>query len=218
MKKLAVILMTVIMVMGMSFAVSAENGGFVSSPSGNSAPTISESKPLDDDCSADLKITSYSDRNSLSAKERQAMENAYSSIKKNKNLSNLNSGISTIAKNKGLSTKNLAVSDLFNVGCSGCSDHANHKGFNIKLSAETLKNFVCLLRYRNNKWEIVEGASIEGGQILFQSDANYPFAVVVDTSAGGPATGENSNMIIFYVAIMAISATLSVVLWRKSRK
>ncbi len=218
MKKLAVLLMTVIMVMGMSFAVSAENGGFVSSPSGNSAPTLIETKPLDDDCSADLEITPYSNRGSLSSKDREAMEKAYDSIKKNKNLSNLNSGISAIAKNKGLSTKNLAVSDLFNIGCSGCDNHDKHNGFNIKLSAETLKNFVCLLRFRNNKWEIVEGASIEGGHLLFQSDANYPFAVVVDTSAGGPATGENSNMIIFYVAVMAISATLSVVLWRKSRK
>lgn len=220
MKKLLALCLAVVMLVGIGLTVSAAPNGFVSSPSGKGAPTIVGAKNENENCPADLIITPYSERNELDAEDRKQIEDAYNSIVNTKDLGDLNSGLKGVAEGKGSKTENFAVSDLFKLGYSDCGDHGNHGLFDITLKPETLKNFVALLRYNNGKWEIVDGATVEGEHLRFKSAAVSSYAILVDTGADStsPKTGVKDNMIVYYALVMAMSGALAVVFWKKSSK
>jgi len=65
MKKLAILCLSVVMLLSLGLTVFAAPGGFVSSPSGNPAPELIDSVNKTEGCTAQLKITPYSERNTL---------------------------------------------------------------------------------------------------------------------------------------------------------
>lgn len=226
MKKVFTLCLTLIMVMTMSITAFAAPGAFVESPSGNAAPQLISFSNLNANCTADLTVTSYADRNSLSESDRQKFENAYSTIANTEDLSNLNSGLSKIASDLNVSTSALAVSDLFNVSYSDCDTHDEHGAFTIKLKAETLKNFAALMRYDGSKWVIVEGAKVsaDGLYLTFSSEELGPFAIVVNTASSSvvtdsPQTGDSFPWIyIVAIAVSAIGLVVVAVIFVKSKK
>lgn len=219
MKKVLVICLMMVMVVSMSVTAFAAPGGFVSSPSGNPAPTVVDFDPNDDDCTGWLVVTPYGDRHKLSDALRAMLEKAYNSIVNSDDLTKLNAELAKIAADKNIVGTDLAVSDLFDIHVTGCDYHDEHVGFDITLDADTLSHFVGLLHMnKDGVWELVTNAEVvnDGEHLKFSVDSFSPFAIVVDTSSGtpdAPQTGDNS-MIHIYAIIMVVSALAVIVIVR----
>ena len=215
MKKVFVVILTAVMIASLSLTGFAAS--FVSSPSGNKAPTLDSFEFENEDCDATVVITAYSDRDELAADGKTAIETAYTSIKSANDVSSLNADLAALAKSKEIKGTNLAVSDLFDVSYVGCDTHNDHGKVTVKLSAETLKNFVGLLHYVNGEWELVAGATVSGDEITFTVDSLSPFAIVVDATPDSPPTEDNGNIYLL-AAIAALSLAAAAVCFKKSRK
>ena len=70
MKKLVMISLAIMVVLGMSISAIAATGGFIVSPSRNQAPEIIEVTPSDDKCTVEVEVTAYADRDTLSPEGR----------------------------------------------------------------------------------------------------------------------------------------------------
>jgi hypothetical protein len=220
MKKVLVVCLMMVMVLSMSVTAFADPDGFVVSPSKNPAPTIIEIVPDDDACTAQLVITPYAARDTLSAELKALIERAYNEIRSTGDLTKLSDELAAIAKDKNVNGTDLAVSDLFDLHIDGCLDHEDHVGNKVVLKADTLKNFVGLLHMTTDgQWELIENAKIteNGKQIEFHVDSFSPFAVVVNNGEGAPDTGDNSRIYI-YTATMALSGLAVVAIVLKTRK
>lgn len=197
MKKIFVVCLTILLVLGMSTSVFAAKGGFVSSPSGNDAPRIVSFEALDKDCDAELVIVPYGEKDTLPAKYRDLMEKAYADCQ----------------------DAECPISDLFFVTYKGCDDHDGHKGFKIVLDADTLDGFTKLSWLdEDGEWHTVEGAKINSdGYLEFTLERlNVPLAIVVNCDKS-PETGDNNNIYIYGI-LMLVSAAAVVVLAVKSKK
>ena len=197
MKKIAVSLMALVLVLSMSVTAFAA-GAFLSSPSNNH--TQLEEYQFTEGCSAQVIITPYGERHTLDDVARQSLEEAYTQIANNKNLGNLVEGLKEFAEKNGKDVSSLAVSDLFNIGYEGCDGHTNHE-YTIKLKPEMTDNFVTVMQYVDGKWIIIENAKVSGGYLTMSSKYYGPVAIVVD--AGTP-TGDAFPWI--YLVMMAVSA------------
>ena len=223
MKKVLAICLTMVMVMSMSVTVLAAPGSFVSSPSGNPAPTVVDFDPSDDDCTGRLVVTLYGDRYDLSDALRSLFEKAYKSIENSDDITKLNAELAKISANKNIDGADLAVSDLFDIHVTGCDYHDEHVDFDITLDADTLNRFVGLLHMnKDGVWELVTDAEVvnNGEHLKFSVDSFSPFAIVVDTSSGtsvAPQTGHNS-MIHIYLIVMALSTLAVIGIAVKSKK
>lgn len=220
MKKIIAICLMLTMLFGLSVNVFAANNGFVSSPTANAAPKVEEFKPDDEDCTADLVITPYSEIDELSQALQESLKQAYDSVKDSKDISKLNAELAKLAKDKKIKGENLAVSDLFDINIEGCTEHDDHDKFTIVLKADTLKNFVALLHMnKDGKWELVKDAKVNGDKLEFSIDGFSPFAIVVDTttSTNAPLTADNTT-IYFVVGIVAVAALAMLVVAAKNRK
>ena len=223
MKKVLAICLMMVMVLCMSVNVFAAPSGFVSSPSGNPAPTVVAFEPNNDDCTGRLVVTPYGDRYELSDALRAMFEKAYNDIVNSDDLTKLNAELAKIASDKDINGADLAVRDLFDIHVTGCDYHDEHVGFDITLDADTLDRFEGLLHMnKDGVWELVTDAEVinNGEHLKFSVDSFSPFAIVVDTSSGtpdAPQTGDNS-MIHIYAIIMAVSALAVIVIAVKSKK
>ncbi len=217
MKKVFIVLISAIMIASLS--VSGFAASFVSSPSGNKAPTLVSFDFESDECNATIKITAYSDRNTLSADGKTAIEAAYTSIKSANDVSSLNADLAALAADKEIKGTNLAVSDLFDVSYENCdaTAHADHGKVTVKLSAETLADFVAVMHYVNGSWELVSGATVSGNEVTFTVDSLSPFAIVVDATPDSPPTKDNGNIYIL-VAVAALSLAAAAVCFKMSRR
>lgn len=217
MKRILALCLTLVMVFALSVPAFAGPGAFVSSPSGNSAPELYEYSNSDHNCTAVLVITAYADRHTLDDATREKLEKAYSDIANSTDLTTLNSDLAALTQKMGIDGKKLAVSDLFDISYHSCPSHSEHGSFTITIKPEVLKNFVGILHLNGDNWELIEDAKVEGELLTFVVDELSPFAIVVDTSAEPPVTGDFSN-IGFYVAAMAISAAALLVVVLKLKK
>lgn len=229
MKKIAILFLAVLMAAVSCISVSADPGSFVESPSGNKKPTIVEGDNENTECTAQLVITHYSERDTLSEEKRLELEDAYAQIVASVDLSTFNSDLAAKASSMKINGADLQVSDLFDISYYGCDDHEGHGSFKIKLESDYLENFVGLLHLHNGNWEFVSAERVDERYLLFTVAELSPFAIVVgesddqDTSGGTgseddtPQTGDNTNML-WYVAMIAVSATGLVILGAKSRK
>lgn len=220
MKKALTFCLMILLVVSMSINALAIPGGFISSPSGNRPPILVTFDPVDEDCTADLEITDYSDREKLPDDKRQAMEEAYDDIRNADDLTNLSDDLKDLAKDKEINSDKLGVSDLFDLSSTGdCDDHDGHKQYKVTLEADTLEHFVGLI-YRDDdgKWHLVEDAKIVDGKLQFTAQGFYPYAVVVDTTEGNPSKTSDTGTILICGSVMAVSAVALVVVLVKGKK
>ncbi len=220
MKKILVICLMVVLSLSLSLSALAAPGNFVNSPSGNPAPSIVGFNPSDDSCNANLVITAYGDRDELPDSKRDLIEQAYDDIVGAGDLTDLNDKLDKLAADKKLDGTKLAVSDLFDLRLTGCDYPDEHTVYEITLDAETLKKFVGLMFLNDDgEWELVENAEAlnDGEHLRFSVDSFSPFAIVVNTGAGTPQTGD-ASMIHLWVAIMAVCAIAIVAIAVKLRK
>ncbi len=222
-KKLLVLLITVIMVLSVSIAVFAQPGNFIQSPTNNNGPTLIEGENESEDCTAKLVVTPYKDRDTLPAKALADIEAAYKLFASGIDITSLNADFAAFVASKGIKAAALAISDLFDVSYYNCDIHDNHGYFRIRLSADTLRNFVGLLHCNDGVWEFVDNARVlEDGETLeFKIDDLSPFAIVVDTSKGSaisPSTGADNDFVAETVVLCAVSITALAVVGFKKRR
>lgn len=212
MKKILTLILVIVMIAGVGISAVADMGGFMESPSKNKAPTLVSATNESTACTAKLVITAYADRNDISAEDRQAIENAYASIRGVAVLSNINKDLATVAEAFGLKGRDLAVSDLFNIHITGCTNHSSHGHFDVVLAAETLNNFVCLMRFDGKEWHIVEGAEVtnNGEHLEFDTDKFGAFAIVVATKEMTPVDstepGNDNVALVVTISLIALIA------------
>ena len=219
MKKVLVICLMVVMVMSLS-ATAFATPGFVSSPSGQPGPDVEEFEPKDEDCTAELVVTPYGDKEELPEVLQDLIDQAYDEIKETDNLADLNDAFAKMVEEKGIDSKRLAVSDLFDLHVTDCDFHDGHTEFDIVLSLDMLEHFVGLLHLnKDGVWEWVEDAQVEGDHLKFSVESFSPFAVVVETEEEPtpPQAGDNSNIHIYGI-VMAVAALAILLLAVKGRK
>lgn len=219
MKKILAVILAVIMVVSAGVLAFAQ-GGFVSSPSGNEAPEITDVQYGEDSCNPRIVATPYNEREELDEARKNAIIAAYNDIAENKDLSKMCAALLGVATSKGLSVLQLAVSDLFDITAYHNGDHDYCGIITITLSSETLRNFVALLhRGADGTWEVVPDVTVDyaSNTISFQARDFSPFAVVVDTEAENvPDTG--SEIIIPAVVMFLSGISLAVVLFSLKKK
>lgn len=219
MKKILAIVLAVILVVSAG-ALAFAQGGFVSSPSGNSAPTIIDIIYEEDSCMPRVVITPYSEREDLEEDAESDMDEAYKEIYSNEDLTKIFPGLKEVSVKLGKNAAYFAVSDLFDISVHHNLPHNFCGVITIKLRAETLKNFVALMhRDKNGNWEMIQDAVVnyEDSTLSFTARDFSPFAIVVDTSAQPlPDTG---GEIIIPAIVMAVSAvSLAGVLFSLKKK
>ena len=216
MKKVIVICVAIFLLLTISVSALAANGGFVSSPSTNQAPSLLEVKNGSEDCSSMFAVMSYASRNDLSEEARKALEDAYASIKGTTDLTTLNPVIADVAEKLNVESADLAVSDMFDLAPNADATIEDGEKYEFSIKSDTLANFVCLLHYVNGAWEVVEGAEVadDGETLEFAVDGFSPFAVVVSTGdAPEYSGGISASTVIGIIAIVLAVGGLGVAAW-----
>lgn len=212
MKKLVALILSVVMVLSMTVAASAV---FVASPSANKAPVVEEVKGGEKDLV--IEITAYKDRHTLDADSKAAIEDSYNDIKNAPDVTSLVASIKDVADKAGAKVADLKVADLFDVSAV---DGKIEGTVTFVLSADTLKNFVALLHDKDGKWEVVEGAKVDGNKLTFSVDSLSPFAIVVNNveDKDSPATGNPVDYGMIFVVIAVVFGGAAALCIAKSKK
>lgn len=209
MKKLLVLCLSLVIAFGASLGVSAASlGGFTSSPTANQAPVVEEAKD-ETGAAVTIIVTPLSKKNNLSAANVATLEKAENEIRNNEDITAICKPLADVAKKADVKSENLAVSDIFDISKSDAT--AGGK-VTLSIKADTLKNFVALLHYKNNAWEVVENAKVENGVLTFTVDSFSPFAIVVDNAAAqnSPQTGDNGISVALAIIAIVSGAALTV--------
>ena len=206
MKRIFALLMTLVVIATLTTVTFAENGGFYESPSKNQAPTLDDFKNEDEECEATLTVTSYADREQLSAEAQQKMADAFAAIANSTDLTQLDEQLKTLADKLGVAGTDLAVSDLFDIALHEDEGHDAHGSFTVTLGADTLKDFVALLHYSNGQWNVVPGASVDGDKLTFTIGDFSPFAIVVNTNSGAIAPVEPDGLPVGAIVAIVVAA------------
>lgn len=222
MKKALAICLALVIVVSAAMMVFAAPGGFVSSPSGNKAPVIITVSYEEGSCEPKIVVTPYSERESLENEKEEDMNEAYDEIAANKDLSALCSELSSIAESKNIPVSDLAVSDLFDVSAYHNGDHDYCGSITVKVSTETLRNFVALLhRDVDGTWEVVPNVIVdaEEGTLTFSADEFSPYAIVVNADAEDiPYTGANIYAPAIAMFVSAVSLVFVLFSMKKKQK
>ena len=214
MKKAFAMVLVMVLALTMSVSVFAAPGRFVNSPSGNAAPVLISFERHNEDCTAELIITPYSERYTLPEALLDLIQRAYNEIVASKDLTTLHKDLADLAAAKKIKGVDLKVSDLFDVRYEGCETHDESHTFTIVLGANTLNRFVGLMRLKpNGEWELIKNAQIvDGGKALrFTISEMSTLAIVVDTSVidgNSPDTGDNSHTWVYLVLMLASAAAI----------
>lgn len=221
MKKILAICLAVILVVSAGVLAFAQ-GGFVSSPSGNDAPTIVEIIYEDGSCKPKVIVTPYSESEDLEDEKEDDMNEAYDEISMNADLSKLCPALKDISVAIGVNHLRFAVSDLFDVSVYHNLPHDFCGKITIKLSAETLKNFVALMhRNAQGVWEIVPDVVVDHANqtITFSAKDFSPYAIVVDKDATSlPNTGSMLYIPAIAMVVSAISLVAVLVSLKKKKQ
>lgn len=221
MKKILAICLAVILVVSAGVLAFAQ-GGFVSSPSGNDAPEVEEVIYEEGSCKPEVVVTPYSERDTLDEEKEEDMNEAYNDIAENEDLTKMCPALSGVAASKGINPKNLAVSDLFDVSVYHSLPHDYCGSITVRLSAETIKNFVALLhRASNGEWEVVPDVIVDMSEstITFSAMDFSPYAIVVDKDATSlPNTGSMLYIPAIVMAVSGISLVAVLVSLKKKKQ
>ncbi len=205
MKKVIAICMALVVLM--SFSVNTMAAKFIESPSNNRAPEIVDCENESEDCTAEITVIPFGDRDSLTAEQKQELQDAYDKILNADDLTDMFSGLENVVS-PGMITTDLSVSDLFHMYYDDCENHGTHGKFEIQLSTDTLKGFVGLIQYIDGEWQMVTDAKVEDGKLSFTTDKLSTFAVVVDRTKAESTSPVTGAPVAQYIATASVVAVL----------
>lgn len=159
-------------------------------------------------------MTSYKNRNDLSAAQKQQLETAYQQIAESSDLTAIVPAIKTVAANAKVEVKDLAVSDLFFADVESAAVADQSGKYTVTMKCDNLDKFVSLLCFSDGKWTVIEDAKVDSdGNPVFTTDVLGAFATVVSIEGSGavkPQTGEQFPWA--YVVVAGVSAVALIVL------
>ncbi len=210
MKRVSTFLMAMLMIVALAIPAFAASA-FVSSPSGRPAPTIVSVEPDSENCKAELVITAYADRASLSDEARALLEQAYADIANGG--SDFSEIMAKLAKQLKVDASELAISDLFDVDIANCANHDEHDGFTITIKVDDASKLVGVLRLNSSNWETCDVYEIdrENNTVKFYGTEAAPIALVV-TTGELPAEG-GSNLWWIILLIILVLVAVGAALW-----
>lgn len=224
MKKIITLILAITMAFVSVVPAFAVDDGFVSSPSKDD-PYLESWENEDPDCLAELVLTLFKDRASLSDYLRALLEKAYEIIVNCEDITTLCDAFAKYVAALGLTGKDLAVTEVFDLSYYNCDIHDGHGYFTIKLASKALENFVGLLHYHNGEWEFIENARVlsDGETLQFKVKDFSPFAIVVDTSdkvtdTEIPDTDVQEPVVAWICAAAAITSTVIITFAVKRKK
>ena len=214
MKKLSLILISLLMVAALLVPTFAEPGEFVTSPTGRPGATLITFEPDSPDCQAKIVITPYGDRHTLSDEARAMLEDAYAQIANAKSGDEFSKVLAELAEKFNLAASDVAVSDLFDIDTTHCADHDEHGGFTITIKVENAAKLVGILHMNQSKWEICDIYEIneEDNTVTLHGTEFSPFALVVATGDVEIDRG-GSNLWWIILLIVLAPAIVGALLW-----
>lgn len=224
MKKVLTICLSFALLMALAVGICATPGAFYESVSGKDSPVLVSGENVSDECNAEVIVTPYSKRDTLPSDLRQLLEYAYQMIIGVESPAELCEALNGIAAAKGITAADLAVSDLFDVHATECTNgHELHGHFDITLKADLLKNFVALIHYHNGEWHVVESAQVtnNGEHLEFDAEHFSPFAIVISTAeieTDAPGTSDTNNLWLYVAALSAVAIVVVVILLAKKKR
>lgn len=202
-----VLCLAIVMVLSMTVTAYATNGGFVESVSNNDSTELEDFTNESEDCEAKVIVTPYADRETLSNEAQKGLEKAYEIIKKTMDLTTLNEDLFDLADDKDVVASSLAVSELFHLDIDEDDSHSTHGKFTVKLSSETLKDFVGVMYLNGDKWELVDGAKIDkDGNLVLTTDKKGAYAIVVAADKQDGVQTGNAHFPWYCVVLIVASA------------
>lgn len=218
MKKLFVLLLSLLMVATLTVHAAAESNGFVKSPSLNQAPELIDFDNDSEECEAVILVTAYADRDELPEDMRNKLEDAYDQIVNEASGNSFAQAIAQLAKSLGVDESALAVSDLFDISSSDCDSHSEHGEFTITLKSDVFAKFAGILHYTGESWEIVNVTDwqSENNTVTFTVDEFSPFAIIVSNTEL-PIQEDPGFMIPLGIAVVA-AAGLTVIIVIATKK
>ena len=221
MKKVLAVCLAVVLVVSAGVLAFAQ-GGFVSSPSGNKGPEISDVILGDLTCNPRVVITPYAEREKLDDQKEAELNKAYDEISANSDLSNLTPDLKAIAAALGVSHLRFAVSELFDISVYHTLPHDYCGEITVKLTIEAPENYSALIhRDSENGWEIVPDVVVDKANktLTFTGTEFSPFAIVVDKEADAlPNTGSMLYIPAIAMVVSAISLVVVLVSIKKKKE
>ena len=198
MKRIAMAMVAVLLMVALVVTASAASNNFINSVAQVGKPVLQGNPEIAE--GVYLLLTSYSDRATL-PDDGAKMEEAYGIVNSASDLTALNAGLATAAANMGLQPSDLVVSDLFDLsliyerGGFVLDEEllAQYTTVTVSLKADLLDRFVGLLHYVNGKFEHVDNAHVENGNLVFTVDTLSPFAIIVHREGANPG-GESGQL------------------------
>lgn len=201
MKKVAVFLLTMAIILGIYVPCFADEGApspttpedvvIVDDKPGTEPTIIIKPEKTDDEPIEhviEIEVHSFLYKDEIKDEfAKQQLEEAYRQISSLDDISNLvPDEIEQIAHKYGAETKDLVVRDLFDVSAyidGEQIDQSKDSTYSFTLHAQNLDNFICLLVYHNDEWHVVENVEVLKDEELLKvvTDELSPFAIVVAT-------------------------------------
>ena len=203
MKKILLFLSVLLVIVGVTTPLLAEGDPFVPSI-GVRADVIIEGGEYifdgkatsmkfeeEDHCWTEVIVTPYVYKDTIeSENSRDLMAIAYEMILNTPRVVDLDpEEITNVAHSLGVEIDDLVIRDLFDITkyhrtTSNIHDEGLHQKYiEITLKTQTLKDFVCLLHYKDGSWNVVDSARviIDENHLYLSVDELSPFAIVVAT-------------------------------------
>ncbi|MDO4501438.1 MAG: hypothetical protein Q4B60_09255 [Erysipelotrichaceae bacterium] len=138
-----------------------------------------------------IVLTPYQSRDSIAVSEvKDKLVEARDDIVKGTDYLDVLEEVSTI---KHIPKEELAASNVFDITLyiEGTTTIVHNVDYAMKLQAETLKNFVALIHYKDDgSWEIVDNAHIVGEYLHFSFNSASPFAIVTKIVGEGNTSSD----------------------------
>lgn len=231
MKRIAMAMVAVLLMVTLVVSASAASSNFINSVAQVGQPELQGNPEVAQ--GVYLKLTPYADRATL-PDDGEKMDEAYDIVYSAPDLTALNDGLAAKASDLGIKASDLAVSDLFDLsliyeaGGFVLDEEllAQYMPVTASVKADLLDSFVALLHYRNGKFELVDNAHVENGNLVFTVDNLSPFAIIVDrngnqggnggSDAPSPDTGDTTPWVV--AVVMAASALTACVLFVRRKQ
>lgn len=206
MKKVCAVAIAVVVIQLLSVFAFA-NSSFVSSPSGVSAPKVTQISKETESCTAVFKVCAYGERSELEDKLFAAMmTDAYEKIANSEDLGELGEDVEKLAASLNIDSDVFVASELFALFVNGCDVHGEHGAVKLAVEPTVVENFAGLIKYNGVEWEVVE-CKLDKGAIVFdfEEDAAYSILLHDGTATSGNALVTTISLIAGAVVVVVIA-------------
>ena len=217
MKKISAVVIAVIVMQLLSVFAFADSS-FVSSPSGVSAPVLTQISKETESCTAEVKVYAYGERSKIEDKVFAAMmTDAYEKIAGSEDLADLGEDVAKLADKINVESEVLVASELFALIAESCDGHEPHGSIKVAVEPTIVENFAGLLKYNGVEWEIVE-CKKDNGALVFDFEEDAVYSILLHDGTASSTSSLAVTISIISGGVVALVVVLLVVFFIKKKK